>query len=93
MLGREFHAESLDESLAERRQFLDWRCARLLDGGDAPAADGDDQRDDPSDGALLDRRLGAAVIRREEQNEAPLRYQGGMPATRVPLTRQVGDGA
>jgi hypothetical protein len=45
---REFHVQSLDESLAERRQFVGRRCARVL---------------------------GAAVIRREEQNEAPLRYQ------------------
>jgi hypothetical protein len=42
-LGREFHVESLDESLAERRQFLGWRYARVLDGGDAPAADRHDQ--------------------------------------------------
>jgi hypothetical protein len=47
-----------------------------------------------SDGALLDRGLGAAVIQRQEQNEVALRYQpGGVPAPGVPLTRQVGDGA
>jgi hypothetical protein len=40
---REFHLESLNESLAERRQFLGWRYARILDGGNAPAADRDDQ--------------------------------------------------
>jgi hypothetical protein len=38
--------------------------------------------------------LGAAVIPRQEQNEAALRYQpGGMPGPGLALTRQVGDGA
>jgi hypothetical protein len=70
----------LDESRAERRQCLGWHGARLLDGGDAPAADGDDQRDDPTDDALLDRRLGEAIIQREEQDEATI----GVPTERMP---------
>jgi hypothetical protein len=60
----------LDEFLAERRQCLGWGGAGSLDRGDAPAADSYDQRDDPTDGALLERSLGAAVIEGEEQDEA-----------------------
>jgi hypothetical protein len=72
MLWREFHAKSLDKSLAERHQRLGWRGAGFLDGGDAPAADSDDQRVDPTDGTVLDRGMGAADIEREEQDEAAL---------------------
>jgi hypothetical protein len=75
MLRREFHAKSLDESLAERRQCLGWGGAGFLDRGDAPAADGDDQRDDPPDGALLDGRLDGAIIKGEEYDETTIGCQ------------------
>ena len=68
-----------------------WRCARLLDGRDAPAADGDDQRDDPSDGALLDRGLGAAVIRRATKidGELPTCAQKARPKPQIAAARRL----
>lgn len=83
-LGGEFHVQSLDEFLAQRGQRLGRCRAKLLDGGDAPAERGDDQRDDPAGGTLLGRGLGAADLEREEQDEAALRGQpGATPATSV----------
>jgi hypothetical protein len=72
---REFHAQSLDESLAQRRQCLGRRGTRFLDGGDTPAANSIAQRDDPANGALLGRGLAAAGIQREKQDQAALGWQ------------------
>src|SRR5918996_923358 len=65
------YAQSLDDSLAERRQQLGGCHARTLDSGATPPADGHGQRDDPPDHRLLDADLDRAD-RRLQAEASPL---------------------
>jgi hypothetical protein len=79
------YAQSLDESLAKRRQQLGRRHARPPDSGATPPADGHGQRDDPPDHRLLDQNRDGAA--RTPQAEASRLRAGSDQRKLAPTVR------